>query len=326
MKKFLFTLLITTIISVNNLELVDGFPIWLKDDDKNTDQTSGITFIGEKNGKKYFLICDDIGKIHRIALNGTKLKIETIKFDNSVEDFLKSFEKKDFEEIVYDKSTNEVYLSIEGNGPDYKQEVGIYKLKFKDNDVFNDEIVKIEKVNFNDWDEITKFISNNIGFEGVGISETKFFLGLEGFQFGDLFLDSTLIYVIDKNTKKFIRSISTKNFKIYTICGLYALNDYHIFGIDRNQQNFFEIRFNKNYDVEYSKITKLDLPVPKKRELKYVASVESITLDDEKFVYVVDDPWRKFYVPPSNVLNQLSEKDVENFKKFIPLLFKYKLN
>lgn len=326
MRKFLLTLLLTSTLSLNKLELIDGFPIWLKDGDKNSDQTSGITFIGEKNGKKYFLICDDIGKIHRISINDTKLKIETIKFDDSVDKFLKNFEKEDFEEIVYDKQTNQVFISIEGNGPDFKQEVGIYKVKFKNDDVFSDEIVKIEKVNFNDWDEITKYTSNNIGFEGVGVSDTKFFLGLEGFQFGDLFLDSTLIYVIDKNSKQLIKKVSTKNLQIHTICGLYAVDDYHIFGIDRNQQNLFEIKFKKNYDVEYSNIVKLDLPVPKKRDLKYVASIESITFDNENYVYVIDDPWKKFYVPPSYILEQLSEKDVENFKKFIPLLFKYKLN
>ncbi len=326
MKKFLLTFLITIVFNSSRLELNEGFPIWLKDGHEHTDQTSGITFIGEKNGKKFFLICDDIGKIHRISLNGSKLKIETIKFDKSVEKFLDNFEKKDFEEIVYDRKTGNVFLSIEGNGPDYKREVGLYILKFKNDDVFSDEIVKIEKVNFQDWDAITRFTSNNIGFEGVGVSDTKIFLGLEGFQFGDLFLDSTVIYVIDKNSKKLIKEISTKDLKIYTICGLYAVNDYKLFGIDRNQQNFFEIKFNKNYEVEYSQIVKLDLPVPGNKELKYVAAIESITLDNENYVYVVDDPWKKFYIPPSYILDQLSEKDRENFKTFIPLLFKYKLN
>lgn len=326
MKKFLLTFLITTILSIDSLVLIDGFPIWLKDGDHRADQTSGITFIGEKNGIKYFLICDDIGKIHRMVLNGLKLKLETIKFDKAVENFLDSIEKKDFEEIVYDRKTNKVYLSIEGNGPDYKQEVGLYTLKFKNDDVYNEEIVKIEKVNFPDHEEIIKYTSNNVGFEGVAISDNKIFLGFEGFQIGDLFLDSTMIYVIDKNSKRLVKKISTKDLKIHTICGLYALNDYKIFGIDRNQQNFFEIKFTKDYDIEYSKIVKLDLPVPGKRELKYVAAIESITLDNENYVYVIDDPWKKFYVPPSYVLDQLKEMDKENFKNFIPLLFKYKLN
>lgn len=317
--------LIFILFSFSELELVDGYPIWLKDGNTYTDQTSGITFIGVKEGKKHFLVCDDIGKIHRVSFEGHNLNIHTIKLNASVEKFFENFLKWDFEEITFDKRNGDVYISIEGNGSNFKQEVGIYKIKFKDNDVFSDEIEKIEKVNFSDWNSVVQYTSNNIGFEGVGVSNTKIFLGLEGFQFGDLFLDSTLIFVFDKNSKKLIKKISTKKLNIHTITGLYAVDDFTLFGVDRNQQNFFEIRFDKNYDVLSSKLIKLDLPVPGNRNLKYVAAIESITLDNENFVYVVDDPWRKFYVPPTNVLEQLKETDRENFKKFIPLLFKYKL-
>lgn len=317
--------LILVLFSFSELELVDGFPIWLKDSDIHTDQTSGITFIGERNGKKYFLVCDDVGKIHRISLNGLKVDIHTIKFSNSVEKFLKNFLKWDFEEITFDKNNRDVYISIEGNGPNFKQEVGIYKIKFKDNDVFRNEIEEIEKINFSDWNSITDYTANNIGFEGIGVSKTKIFLGLEGFQLGDLFLDSTLIFVFDKNSKKLIKQISTKKLNIHTITGLYAVDDFTLIGVDRNQQNFFEIKFDKNYDVLSSKLIKLNLPVPGNKNLKYVASIESITIDDENNIYVIDDPWKRFYVPPANILEQLKETDREGFKKFIPLLFKYKL-
>lgn len=326
MKKFFIAFIINLFFSVSNLELVDGFPIWLKDGEKFTDQTSGITFIGTKDGKKHFLVCDDIGRIHRITFNGSNIKITTILFNNLVEEFLKKFEKRDFEEIVYDKKSNQVYLSIEGNGSDYMKEVGIYKLSFKNNNVFSDEIIGISKVDFSDWNEISKYTSINIGFEGVGVSDTKIFLGLEGFPFGDFFLDSTMIYVIDKETKKLVRTISTKDLKIHSICGLYAVNDYTIYGIDRNQQNFFEIKFDKNYNVERCMTINLTLPIPGKKDLRYVAAIESIALDDENFIYVIDDPWKKYFIPPAKILKQLSEADQENFKNFIPILFKYKLN
>lgn len=326
MKKFFIAFIINLFFSVSNLELVDGFPIWLKDGEKFTDQTSGITFIGTKDGKKHFLVCDDIGRIHRITFNGSNIKITTILFNNLVEEFLKKFEKRDFEEIVYDKKSNQVYLSIEGNGSDYMKEVGIYKLSFKNNNVFSDEIIGISKVDFSDWNEISKYTSINIGFEGVGVSDTKIFLGLEGFPFGDFFLDSTMIYVIDKETKKLVRTISTKDLKIHSICGLYAVNDYTIYGIDRNQQNFFEIKFDKNYNVERCITINLTLPIPGKKDLRYVAAIESIALDDENFIYVIDDPWKKYFIPSAKILKQLSEADQENFKNFIPILFKYKLN
>lgn len=326
MKKFLTASILILTISFSELLLVDKFPIWLKDGHVRADQTSGITFIGSKNGYKFFLICDDIGKIHRMGIKNNQLKIETLKFDKSVEKTLMNFVKKDFEEIVYDKFTGDVYLSIEGNGLNYRDETGIYKLKFKNNDIFSDIIVDVEKIKFGSWEHILNFTAPNIAFEGAAVSNTKIFLGLEGFQFGDLFLDSTLIFIFDKNSKKLIKQISTKDLKIHTITGLYAYDDYSIFGIDRNRQNFFEIKFDRNYNVESVKIIKLELPVPGRRDLKYTAAIEGVTLDDENYVYIVDDPWKKFYIPPSEILSKLTETDKENFKSFIPLLFKYKLN
>ncbi|MCR4418313.1 MAG: hypothetical protein WHV63_08040 [Ignavibacteria bacterium] len=327
MRIFLILLLLQIITqSPEKLILDENYPIWLKDNEKHSDQTSGITFIGTKNNAKYFLICDDIGKIHRIKLKNNKLDIETIKFSKSVENFLDKFEKKDFEEIVYDKFTNRVYISIEGNGLNYKNEVGIYQVRFNNDDVFSDEIIDITKIEFSDWAKISKYTDQNIGFEGLGISENKLFLGLEGFQFGQIFLDSTMLYVVDKNSKKLVREISTKELGIHTICGLYAIDDYHLYGIDRNQQHFFEIVFDRDYNVIKCDLVKLELPVPGNKKFKYVAAIESITVDDERNVYVVDDPWKKFYVPPRDVLSQLRDEDQENFKKFIPLLFKYKLN
>ncbi|MGB9665167.1 MAG: hypothetical protein ACPL25_09670, partial [Ignavibacteria bacterium] len=201
-----------------------------------------------------------------------------------------------------------------------------YEIHFKNDNVFSNKIIGISKVNFPDWEEISKFTDQNVGFEGLAVSKTKIFLGLEGFLFGQIFLDSTMVYIIDKNSKRLIKEISTKNLGIHTICGLYAVDDYRIYGIDRNQQNFFEIKFDEKYNPISVEIVKLELPVPKRRDLKYVAAIESISLDDENNVYVIDDPWKKFYVPDNEILNQLNKEDQENFKNFIPLLFKYKLN
>ncbi len=326
MRYFLLIYFLFILFNPIKLSLDENYPVWLKDNGKHSDQTSGITFIGAKNNAKYFLVCDDIGKIHRIKLKNDKIDIETIEFDKQVEKYLDKFEKQDFEEIVYDKFNNKVYLSIEGNGINYRNEVGIYEIKFKNNDVFNNEITGISKIEFPEWEEIAKFTDKNLGFEGVAVSKTKIFLGLEGFQFGQIFLDSTMLYVIDKQSKKLVREISTKKLGIHTICGLYALDDYNIYGIDRNQQSFFEIRFDEMYNPKSVELIKLDLPVPGKKKLKYVASIESISLDDENNVYVIDDPWKKFYIPQDEVFNQLNKEDQENFKKFIPLLFKYKLN
>ncbi|MGB9664168.1 MAG: hypothetical protein ACPL25_04495, partial [Ignavibacteria bacterium] len=115
--RYILLFLLIFIFSIPiKLTLDEKYPIWLKKNGTHTDQTSGITFIGSKNNAKYFLVCDDIGKIHRIKLKNNRVDIETIEFDKDVEKFLDKFQKMDFEEIIYDKFTNKVFLSIEGNG------------------------------------------------------------------------------------------------------------------------------------------------------------------------------------------------------------------
>ncbi|GIV45481.1 MAG: hypothetical protein KatS3mg036_0299 [Ignavibacterium sp.] len=63
-----------------------------------------------------------------------------------------------------------------------------------------------------------------------------------------------------KILKKLVREISTKELGIHTICGLYAIDDYHLYGIDRNQQHFFEIVFDRDYNVIKCDLVKLELP------------------------------------------------------------------
>ena len=91
-------------------------------DSIHSDQTSGITFIkSTSQNKKIFLIADDIGKIYHFKIqNDTIFTFEPVHFSPQVIAYLDTFPKADFEEIVYDKYTGNVYLSIEGNAPDPK--------------------------------------------------------------------------------------------------------------------------------------------------------------------------------------------------------------
>ena len=76
----IFLPLIAIIIFVNLyfihsdiIKTADNYPIWMKDSSGNrTDQTSGLFFTGEKDGKKMFISCDDIGKINRISVDESK--------------------------------------------------------------------------------------------------------------------------------------------------------------------------------------------------------------------------------------------------------------
>jgi hypothetical protein len=310
----------------NKIKPEKGFPIWLKDGSLRTDQTSGIAFIGSKASEKYFLLCDDIGDIFHLRLNNNKIKLEKIKLGEMVKKALRNYDKWDFEEIVYDPSTKKVFLSIEGNGSNYLDEAELFNLVFKDNDVFEDEIKEIVRVEFPEWKKLSEHFKPNIAFEGVAVSENKIFLGLEGTTLGELFLDSTFLYVVDKNSLNIVRQISTKKLKIHTISGLYAESDFKLFGIDRNNRNLFVINFDEKYEIIESKILPLDLHVPSDENLHYVSALESITMDNEKYIYAVDDPWKKFYIPPTEVLRRIKPSDAQNFKEFIPLLFKFNSN
>lgn len=100
----------------------------------------------EDAGKKIFLLADDIGKIHRFVIkNDTIFSFTEIRFSNELNNYLAEFPKKDFEEIFYDKDTDEVYLTIEGNGKAHLRYHGIYKMKFLNNDVQRDTITSLEK-------------------------------------------------------------------------------------------------------------------------------------------------------------------------------------
>ena len=128
---FLLSICVVSNAQNENINLLPdiNYPLWLKTDQSRTDQTSGITFIKNECDKKYFLLADDIGSINLLILNGDSIfSIERILFANSSDQFFSEFPKKDFEEIVYDENTGDVYLSVEGNGVNFNDFVGdVYK-------------------------------------------------------------------------------------------------------------------------------------------------------------------------------------------------------
>ena len=89
----------------------NNYPRWLKNDVYKTNQTSGITFLREKDDSTVeFLLADDIGKIHRLFIqDDTLFSFSEIKFSDEVMDYLADFPKLDFEDIVYDNFTGKVY-------------------------------------------------------------------------------------------------------------------------------------------------------------------------------------------------------------------------
>jgi hypothetical protein len=304
----------------------EKFPLWLKTDQSSTNQTSGIAFIKSEYDKKYFLLADDIGFINLLTIKSDSIfSIENILFTESAELYFSNFPKKDFEEITYDKNSGDVYLSVEGNGENFNDYVGIFKLIFKDNDVLSKQIISVEKMIYIPADVFYKYTSWNIGYEGFALDDNYFYLGLEGFLNNYQFADSALIFIAHKSDLSIIKKISTKNFGVHTICGLFSDEDYSLWGIDRNNRTIFHILFDENFDIE--KFSKYDCSttIPGYHNLNYLPSFEGITLDDEGNLYIVDDPWKEVFVPQQHILDQLDNETINNFKQYIPIIFKYKV-
>lgn len=308
------------------LQADENFPLWLKTDQSRTYQTSGIAFIKSECDKNYFLLADDIGFIHLLTLKSdTVFSIDLIEFSESVENYFSEFPKKDFEEVVFDERTGDVYLSIEGHTPNFNKYVGIYKLDFKDDDIFSGQIIAVEKLPFAPDSIFYKYTNWNIGYEGFALDDNYFYLGLEGFQNNYQFADSALIFIADKSDLNIIKEISTKNLGVHTICGLFSDEDYSLWGIDRNNRTIFHILFDEEFNIKsFSKFSG-DTFIPDYKDLNYLPSYESITMDYENNIYIVDDPWKEVFIPNEEILDKLDSKTINNFKEYIPIIFKYKL-
>ena len=313
---------------VENLSLLadSNYTLWLQTKKARTDQTSGIAFIKSQCDVKYFFLADDIGVIQLLTIkDDTVFSINSISFSDSVQRFINELPKADFEEIIYDNSEEEFYLSIEGTGEDFKKYVGIYRIYFDGSEIENYQIASLQKVIFTPSKNFLQYIDNNIGYEGVAIDENYFYLGLEGFTNNRLFADSTIIFIARKSDKKIIKEISTKNIGVHTICGLFSDENFSLWGIDRNNRKIFHINFDEELNIKT--ITKYDCStaIPGYPEINYLPSFESITIDDENNLYLVDDPWKEMFIPKQEIFDKLDTETKNNFKEYVPTIFKYKI-
>ncbi len=304
----------------------DNFPRWLKNDEYKTSQTSGMSFIRETScGTKEFFLADDIGKIHRLFIkDDTLFNFSEINFCDEVLNYLSNFPKLDFEEIFYDRFTGEVYLTIEGNGENHLSYHGIYRLKFKDDDIYQDSIVALEKLVFKPEEIFYDNLLPNIGYEGLTADEKYFYLGLENEQISEgNFSGQTLLKIADKNSLTIVKEISTENIDISTICGLYSDENFSLWGVDRNHRKVFKLLFDEYFNIADLSFFDIKTVVPIYNQFEYVGSLESIAIISEKFLFLVDDPWHTFFIPPNEILNQLDTGTVNNFNNFIPVIHKF---
>lgn len=304
----------------------EDYPLWLSTNQDRTEQTSGIAFIKSECDLSYFLLADDIGAIHLLTIkNNTIYCIEKVEFIEETDDFFSSFPKMDFEEITYDKNTGEVYLSVEGNGNNFNDYVGIYKLIFENNDVLTKNVISILRVFFKPKDLFYKYTAWNIGYEGFALDSNYFYLGLEGFQNNHQFADSSIIFIANKSDMEIAKQVSTKSLGIHTICGLFSDTNYSLWGIDRNNRKLFHITFNVDFTIKDFFKFDCSTKIPGYPEYDYKPSYESITIDNKNNLYLVDDPWKEMFIPDDSILQKLDENTINNFEEYIPTMFKYKI-
>jgi hypothetical protein len=304
------------------------YPRWLNNEYYRTDQTSGIVFLGVNEKKeKVFLLADDAGVIHRLNISkDTIFTFTTVLFSADALNFLQKFPKWDFEDITFDKTTKSVYTTITGNGSDYKDLVGVYKLTFNQGLLNSDTITTVSKVNIQPVGTIWKYIADDIGFSGLAVDSHFFYLGLEGIKTEESFADSTLIFVVDKKNYRIIKSLSTKELGIHTICGLYSDKDSSLWGVDRESKKVFHIRIGKNFETYVEKFYTFISRIPGYHDYSYYSAIESITFDNEKYMYLTDKPFRKSFVPSSEILINLDNETVKNFKEHIPIIYRYRVS
>lgn len=314
---------------------VGNYPIWMKDSSgKHTDQTSGLFFAGIRDGKKIFVAADDIGKIKKLEIDETHdppvMTVYDINFSNELVTLFNKFKKVDMEDISFDSTNNRILLTIEGHeysslDPEiYRKKEGVYEITFNNDILTFDSLLTIKRMNLPQ--EVYKHTFDNIGFEGLGVTENYLFMGLENLQTPRIqFSDSTILYILNRKTNE-LKTINTHELKIASICGLYAEDDFNLYGIDRNRRSMFYINFNPDFTVNKFETREMHLSIPEHNDITQILGIapESITFDYKGNIYVAIDPWRDFYKPDLTDKKKLSDPEINNFYDGIPIMYKFK--
>lgn len=334
---FIVLYIIFTNLYESHLELAKGYPIWMKSSDSLYSlQTSGLFYVGKKENKKYFLSANDNGRIDRISVdesfNPPKFDVQVLHFEvATTARFFQPFAKMDFEDIVYDRVTNKIIISMEGNSdyaPPYKisyqQSEGLYELELNKDILECDTLKNIKKITMPEV--LFKYTNDNVAFEGFSITDNFIFLGLENItNINGQFSDSTYLYVINRKTND-IKTISSKLFNVRSITGLCAKDDFTLYGTDREAKRIFYIKFNPDFTIKTHRSESFELEMPGHPDISLdkMSGVEAIAVDDEENIYTDIDPWSDLYKPNLTPKVFLSEEEKWNLTKLIPVLYKYK--
>lgn len=337
---FIIVYIIFTSLYNRSIELVRGFPIWMKSPSGlYSRQTSGLFFIGREGSKKIFLSANDNGRIDKIYIDDSftppQIDVKILHFNvASTAKFFQDFPKLDFEDIVYDRITDKILVSIEGNSGltdnpaqklvDFKDNEGVYEFSFNNTILTCDTLKNVRKITMPP--EIYKYTNDNLGFEGMAITDNFLFMGLENITDSvGQFTDSTYLYILDRKTND-VKTISSKKLGIRSITALCAQDDYTLYGVDRESKAIFCVKFNPDFSVKDVRSKPFDLPMPMHPDIYMdkISGVEAIALDDEGYIYTNIDPWSDLYKPYFTPKNFLTQEEKDNITKLVPVLYKYK--
>lgn len=306
--------------------LVVGFPAWLTDGKYFPNQTSGMAFIKtDELGQPVFILCDDKEAFHILKVVDNEFFFQPIVIDSSITDTIPKKVQLDFEDIAYDKYSGKVYVSIEPS-KQYRAQFGIYEVIFKNNDIFSLVVTGLKRLTITPDSLFREDIFDNIGYEGLAVDSNYIYLGLEGIKRSEKTFDGGLIRVVDKKTLKIINTMRLDSIGINTITGLSPGEDGSLWGVDRNRLNFFNLKFDNKFRVTNLRVFQITNYIPDYHAFRYAAAIESIALDKTGFVYLIDDPYSHEFVPVKNILRKMDVKTVDRFEKFVPIIYKYKIN
>jgi len=141
-------------------------------------------------------------------------------------------------------------------------------------------ISNLKRLEFPGWDEaFGQYLSDNRGIEGIACTSERLFVGLESpYEFTQRLLGekSTIlaIWKIDPENPANMENCellevhdtsewaSSLGYTVETICGLDAIDDTHLVGIDRDNQRLFAVQFTESGLFTGGRLFYLDTPGP----------------------------------------------------------------
>ncbi|MCK4305229.1 MAG: hypothetical protein KAY24_13415 [Candidatus Eisenbacteria sp.] len=194
-------------------------------------------------------------------------------------------------------------LSIEGRGRDFQERTRVLSVRFiRTRNPYEGlgETTLWRVASLGDAIAETRFwrrsVASNRGFEGLGISDRYYFLGLESLDAkGELNLYGTVLFIYDRVSAK-VAAVRTKPLGIHSITGMLAINDTVTVLVDRSRQAICVLKWDAQPSAQLRSCHRFPLDLPGPGGFRYaIPAVEGLTVDGDGDLWCVTDPWRGHY-------------------------------